>query len=180
MVAIANLDTALGRFTASTTNEGSWFEAGAIDISTIVDENGDPVGGSETAALAIDAAGLAPGMVVERCIVTTYRGSIEDAEIRAYGRTDGGTGLERYLATTIEAGNGVEPDCSDYTADGSLFSGTLRDLHSRHGSWSSALHLTDAANDGDSVTMRIAIEVVSDDRAQGLDTEFWLVMEARP
>lgn len=185
---VSNIDTALARFSASTTNEGSWIEAGAIEISTSSNatgvsgdpSEGDGGGDAERAALAIDADGLAPGRVVERCIVTTYQGSIDDARIRAFGRRDGGSGLERYLETVVEIGSGDDRECADFAAERDVFTGTLGELHERHDSWASGLTIADSLASGDSVTMRIAVEVRSDNRAQGLDTEFWLVLEARP
>ena len=182
VVAVSSIDTAIARFSASTTNEGSWFEAGAIEISTVSNERGvpgSPEAEAERAALAIDASGLAPGRVVQRCILTTYRGSIDDARILAYGRNDGGSGLERFLETVVEVGSGADPECGDFRPDREIFTGTLAELHRAHESWATGLAIASAVSSGDAVTMRIAIEVRSDDRAQGLDTQFWLVLEAR-
>ena len=183
VVLVTNIDTALGRFSASTTNEGSWFEAGAIEISTTSQEGTTQGGGGDTdrerAELAIDAEGLAPGRVVERCIRTTYRGSIDDARVRAFGRRDGGSGLERYLETIVEVGTGDDRECADFEPARDVFAGTLGELHDAHATWGDALPIADDLSNGDAVTMRIAIEVRSDDRAQGLDTMFWLVLEAR-
>lgn len=170
VVAAAHLDTALGRFSGRTSNEGSWFEAGAVDIT---------IGGGE---LSIDAADMGAGETISRCILTTYRGSVDDVAIRAYGRLDGGTGLERYLSVTIDLGDGADGDCSDFrpAATEALFRGSLAALGRRHGSWPDGLIVADSFSDGDTSTLRIAIELRSDDRAQGLDSDFRLLMEARP
>lgn len=194
VAAVSNIDTALARFSAATTNEGSWFEAGAIEISTApIDRGGsgpdrsgdgssrDPDDqDAERAALAIDAEGLAPGRVIERCILTSYGGSIDDARIRLFGRRDGGSGLERYLDTVVEVGRGDDRECGDFEPERDVFAGTLGDLHARHDGWANGLTIAEGLSNGDAVTMRVALEVLSDNRAQGLDTEFWLVLEARP
>ena len=36
------------------------------------------------------------------------------------------------------------------------------------------------ASDGSATTVRLTFRLVDDNRAQGLDTAFWLVFEARP
>ena len=61
-----------------------------------------------------------------------------------------------------------------------LFGGTLLELWNRHDSFSSGLPVIAAAGDGDSVWLRISIEVVDDNDAQDLTTAFWLTLEARP
>ena len=38
----------------------------------------------------------------------------------------------------------------------------------------------DDVADGDATTVRLTFRLVDDNRAQGLDTAFWLVFEARP
>jgi hypothetical protein len=182
VVAASVVERAQGRLAGSTSNQGSLFSSGAIDLEVADTAAGDdPSTGSSTSqALLVDVDNLVPGVVVERCLTITYRGSVDDADVRLSGRRDGGSGLERYLDTTIMSGAGSDPECADFVAGTELFTGTLATLWSEHGGYDRALRLADGLDDGDAVTVRVAISVQSVAEAQGSDTTFWLELEARP
>lgn len=169
----SSITTASARFAASTTNESSLFEAASIDVVV-----GGPEGGSS--ALRIDGDGLYPGLVIERCLPVGYRGTLDGASVRLIGRDDGGTGLARYVTTEIDRGSGSLSSCEDFTADRTIFRGSLEQLWQDHGRFATGLELMSSAVDGDSVVMRVRLEVVSDNDAQGLTTAFSLVVEGRP
>lgn len=141
--------------------------------------DGGPEGETARGRLAIDAEEVVPGDPVARCIQWTYRGSIDDAEVRLYGRSEGGSGLERYLDVRIDSGSGSDPSCEDFRPEEPVFTGTLADLRGRHGAWSDGHVLGVGVDGGDTRTLRMSVEVVDDNRAQGRDAEFWLVLEAR-
>lgn len=166
--------TASARFSASTSNESSFISAAAIDLNVDAGEDAASTG------LLIDAAGLYPGLRIERCFVVSYTGALDDVPVRLFGRAGGGTGLEAYIDATIEQGAGSDNQCSDFTSSGVLFDDTLRTLWDRHGSFAAGLPIIEAADDGSSAWVRISIEVVDDNDAQDLTTAFWLTLEARP
>ncbi len=170
----SGLTTASGRIAGTTTNETSLFQAGSIDIS--LDGGAD---GAET-ALRLDADGLYPGLVAERCIPVTYRGTFDDADVRLFGEAGAGSGLDEFLDTTVQVGVGSDNECADFEPGSTIFEGPLAELWRRHGDFGSGLDLLASASDGASVTVRVATQVESDDAAQGKTTEFWMIIEARP
>ena len=167
-----SVTTASARFAGSTANESSLFTAASDDV--IVGNLDDPT------ALTIDGDGLYPGRVIERCIPVTFRGSLEDVKVRLIGQSNGGTGLDNFIETTLEVGSGADLNCSDFAAERTAFQGSLADLWLRHGEFTTGLDIMESAADGDTSVMRIAVEVVSDDAAQGLTSEFSMLIEARP
>jgi hypothetical protein len=170
----SGVTTASARIAATTSNDSSLINAAVIDL--VVD------GGQDVAStgLLIDAAGLYPGRVVERCFEVAYRGTPIGVPVRMFGLSGGGTGLEAYLETTVEAGAGSSNECDDFERQTTLFSDTLLELWNRHGSFESGLPLMEAASDGSTTWIRVSIEVADDNRAQDLTTTFWLTLEARP
>ena len=174
VLAWSGITTASGRISASTSNESSLVTAASIDL--VVNGGGDVA----STGLLIDADGLYPGLRLERCFEVSLVGNATDVPIRMFGQTGGGTGLEVFIDATIDVGRGVDHSCSDFAADAVLFSDTLDDLWNQHGSFESGLPLANAASDGESSWVRVAVEVVDDNRAQDLTTAFWLTIEARP
>jgi hypothetical protein len=96
------------------------------------------------------------------------------------GRIDGGSGLEQYLDATVELGTGSDPDCIDFVAAEPSFTGTLSELAADHDEFATGLEVLSDAVDGTTVTVRVRVELRSDDRAQGRTTEFWFDLEVRP
>jgi hypothetical protein len=179
---VGGVRTASGRFAGTTSNEGSLLQAAAIDLQ-VGEPGGGPgngSGGASVSSLALDAANLLPGDVVQRCLIVGYAGAIDAVDVRMSGRIDGGTGLERYLDATVELGTGTDPDCSDFAGTASRFDGTLSELATLHDGFATGLELLEDAVDGATVTVRVRVELQSDDRAQGRDTEFWFDLEVRP
>ncbi len=170
----AGLTTASARIAATTTNESSLLTAASVDL--VVD------GGDDVAAtgLLIDAAGLYPGLVVERCLEVTYWGSADAVPVHLFGQLGGGSGLEGFIDTTVDIGVGTQSSCSDFVPSSQLFDGTLADLWARHDTFDSGLAVMDAAESGVATWMRVTIEVIDDNAAQDLTTTFWLTLEARP
>lgn len=173
-VAFSTVTTASARFAASTGNESSLFEAAAIDL--VVDNGED----GAAARLLVDADGLYPGLLVDRCLLVTHRGSLDAVDVRFHVAPGDETELAPFLQTRVEIGEGADPECSDFEPVEAIFAGSLSQLLAEHGSFSDGVELMSDAGDGDSVAMRISFEVVSDDRAQGLTTGFMATLEARP
>ena len=169
----STVDTASARFSGSTATENSLFEAAAIDLAV------DDDGGQDT-RLLVDADGLYPGLVIERCLVVTHRGTLDDVAVRLHGSGDGDSGLAPFLRTQIDLGAGMEPDCSDFRTSVPAFSGRLSDLWQAHATFADGVDLMPTAADGDAITVRLAFEVADDDRAQGLQASFTVIVEARP
>lgn len=169
----SSMTTASARFAASTSNENSLLTAASVDIV---------VGGQEGSATAlhIEADGLYPGRVIERCLPVTFRGSIDGVSVRVMGRRDGGTGLGSFIRAEIDRGAGRDATCQDFVGEVPVFRGTLDQLWTDHPTFADGLRLLPAAVDGETTTMRVRVEVASDNGAQGLTTEFSLIIEGRP
>lgn len=171
--------TASGRFGGTTANEGSLLTAANVELRLGAGA-GDPVSADASSALVISARNLVPGDRMSRCITVSYRGDVDGAELRLIGRRDGGSGLDGYLSSVVVPGHGSDPACSDFVATDTAFEGTLAELSSDHGTSATGVLVADGLADGAAVTVRIDVELVDDDAAQGLDTVFWLVLEVRP
>ncbi|MCP5028655.1 MAG: hypothetical protein GY929_20465, partial [Actinomycetia bacterium] len=124
----SGVNTATARIAGSTTSDASLFAAGTIDLVLQPDAETSAVG------LLINAEGLYPGLVVERCLPLTYHGTIDAVPVRAHGSSTGGTGLEQYLMAEVEVGTGSSVECDDFEASTLAFSGLLEQLWERHGS----------------------------------------------
>ena len=178
------VDTAQGRFSASTSNDGSFLRATEIELSLGPGPDGGPAIDAQNmrSSLAIDADNLVPRQTVERCIPVSYVGGIE-ADIRLIAaEDDDSTGLASYLDTRVLRGTGSATDCSDFQsmAEEPLWSGTLAALGDTHSRFADGLSLLENAGTGDSITTRVSLTLADDDRAQGLTTSFWVVFEVRP
>lgn len=169
----SSITTASARFSGSTSNESSLFEAAAVDVIV-----GSP--DADVTELRIDGEGLYPGRVVERCLPVKFSGSIDDVAIRLIGQKQGGSGLEDFVRTEVQIGAGTDNECTDFVAQRTAFQGTLGELWTQHGDFANGVDILEAATDGDTATVRIQVEVESDDEAQGLNTKFSLLIEARP
>ncbi len=156
------------------------MSASAINLSVGEAELGEdgPLGSS---GLAMDADNLVPGQQIHRCIQVGYSGGVDDVSVRLFGRAEDGSGLERFLDTEVDVGVGTSTDCTDFVASTDRsFEGSLEELWHRHTDFASGIVLDDQLADGQSFTIRIAVALADDDRAQGLATAFWLMFEVRP
>jgi len=166
--------TSTAQLSASTSGSG-FFNAGTVELD-------QP---ETTVALLFDADGLYPGRTVSSCVNVAYEGSIP-ADIRLHGSWSGGTGLEEHvelrLTRTSRQTCAVDGDTEpEGDTDGSeVFVGLLGDLWRAHPDYGSGLGLLDGAERGDRLVLDAEIEMVGGDDAQGLTTEFAIIIEARP
>lgn len=157
-------------FSDSTSEEGNLFEAGTVAISD-----------NDALALTFDGADLLkPGDTQTACVMLTYTGSL-DADVRVFGASAGGTGLEAYLDFDIDRGDG---DCDvfgnattvwDNAGDGDLgaFLAAATDFASGADTWAPS----GGANDA--VPYRFTVTLQDDNGAQGLTADVDFTWEAR-
>lgn len=169
LVGLAAFDTAGARISDSTNNQSNLFEAAEIDLD---------IGGDTS--LLFDADRLYPGLVLERCIEIAYIGSLDEIDIRLSARRDGGDGLELWIETSIETGTGTDPECADFARRDTVFDGRLGDVWASHPTFATGLPIGDGVDSGFETTLRVTAEVVDDNAAQSLTTDFWMTVEARP
>lgn len=175
--------TSTARVAATTESTSSVF--GTVDIELTVVPDADGAESAES-QLLFDAAGLYPGKVVISCVTLTARSELP-LDVRLSGRREGGTGLDEFVEMTIEIGEGgTTGDCTGFVAGDVVADGSLAGIWREHPTFETGLPvlITDSDGDGRSEdttrTLRATATVVDDNAAMGLDTSFWLVVEARP
>ena len=112
--------------------------------------------------------------------MVSYQGSFDSAIIRLHGRETGGTGLGAYLDISIDRGSGSDPGCGDFVAESTMYIGQLDALLRNHSTFDSGIRIAEPAVLDQITTVRVRIEVVGDNDAQDLTTEFLVIFEARP
>ncbi len=167
VVVLATASTSSARFSAQTDNQSNLFQAATMELT--VDSGRQ---------LFLDGTGLYPGLELENCIVVTYRGSLDDIDVRLSATRTAGT-LDRFFDLDLEIGTGSLTDCSDFRTRGSLFSGTLADLEARHASYPTGLILAASISDGATVTVRASGRLQDTNDAQGVAGQFLATVEAR-
>jgi len=101
-------------FAATTENPGSAFTAGSVTISD-----------NDSGTAMFPLLNMEPSNPAVGCIEVTYAGSL-DPQVRAYGASTAGDGLEAYIDLTIERGTGT---CAAFVADAAVWTnGTDGDL----------------------------------------------------
>ena len=173
LLAWSSVTTAQGRF-AGTTGTQSLLTAAVVDLSLGIGEAGT------ASDLVVDGAGLYPGKLLQRCVVVNYFGSATAPRVRMFTGQPSGRGLDRFLDTQVTLGRGTDPDCADFNGQTPVFTGTLADLAARHPSFDEGIEVLRPVSEAASVTVRFALDVISDNRAQGLDTEIVVTLEVRP
>lgn len=103
-------------FSSTTGNAGNDFSTGTV---TLTDNDNDQVMFNMTGAVANDSQ--------SKCIVVSYSGSLT-SNVRLYGATTGGDGLNQYLQLKVTRGSfsGAAPanfGCTGFTADSVTYSG---------------------------------------------------------
>lgn len=82
-------------FSSQTDNTGNIFTAGTV---TLTDD--------DAGVAMFNVSNMKPGDTAVGCIAITYSGSL-NPEVRVFGATTAGDGLEAYLDLTIERGTGT-------------------------------------------------------------------------
>ena len=173
ILAYSSVTTASARIAGNTSNDSSLLQAAAIELKT------DGESGKAQSSFFIEAEGLYPGVVVERCLTLRYVGSLSSAAIVLSAQVRGGSGLDRYLDTNISVGQGQAVDCHDFVSTDEAFAATLLQLATSHPRYERGLKLAEATSDSP-VAIRFRFQVPSDDRAQRLTTDVGLRFEVRP
>ncbi len=98
-------------FSATTDNTSNQFATGTLAL------NDD----DQTQAL-FSMSGLVPGNTKDQCITVDYAGTLT-SNVRLYGATTGGNGLNQYLRLKVERGtiNGGTPPARECSGNGASF-----------------------------------------------------------
>jgi hypothetical protein len=148
-------------FSSTTSNPGNSFAAGSVTISD-----------NDSGSALYNVSNQKPGQSVTKCIKVTYGGSL-DSDVRIYASAVAAGG--QYMDLLIESGTGNDPDCSDWTIDGSgtptVYSGTLKAFADARTDWASGLADYKLAQTkwatNDAVTYRFTVTMQDNPSAQG-------------
>jgi hypothetical protein len=173
-LAYSVIETSRATVAATTENRSSVFGSASIDLQVGRD---DPDGASEQ--LLFDAEGLYPGAEVEACVTIESTSDIP-LSVRLHGAREGGSGLDEYLDVRFETGlAGSTGDCTGFIPGDVIFDDRLVEMWRRHGDFDRGIELATATTSY-ATTLRATATVVDDNAAQGLTTNFWVTVEARP
>ncbi len=101
-------------FSATTENAGNAFAAGTVTLTD-----------NDAGSAMFNVSAMTGGDSAVGCIEVAYSGSL-NPEVRLYGASAAGDGLETYLDLTIERGTGT---CAAFVADAAVWTnGTDGDL----------------------------------------------------
>jgi hypothetical protein len=176
VLAYSVVGTASARITGATDNPGSLLEAALIELDTGAGGGDDP---GARAEVLVDADGLYPGLLVERCVQLRYHGSLDSVDLVLWAGLGAGTGLEDHLTTSVAVGEGTDPGCTDFRPGATRFDGALSGLASAHPRYEEGLVLAPATS-GVPVTARFRLQVDDTNEAQHLTTEARFTFEVRP
>jgi predicted ribosomally synthesized peptide with SipW-like signal peptide len=131
LVGVVGATAGLGTFSAfssTTDNTGNSFSAGTVTIS-------DNDAGS--ALYSVSAA--KPGDTYTKCILLTYSGSL-DADVKLY-TTSSINAFGSNVDLTIEkgTGSGSFPSCTGFSAQSTLYTGTLSNFASTYNSYTNGI-----------------------------------------
>lgn len=157
-------------FSATTDNTGNAFAAGTVTLTD-----------NDAGSAMFNTSAMKPGDTVVGCIEVTYSGSL-DAEVRVYGATTAGSGLEAYLDFTIERGDG---DCAAFgtstavwtngvDGDMGIFMGAATNYASGVDNWQPTGGLPD-----DTFPYRFTVTLQDNNAAQGGTTTVDFTWEAQ-
>ncbi len=169
LVSFMAIRASTAAFSAPTDNTGNGFSAGTVSLSD-----------DDSTAAMFDVSNLAPNDTVTSCIEVTFSGTL-DANVRLFGAT-GGTGLADYLDLTVDRGTGGSfGDCSTFSANEAVYSGTLSGFSATHSDFASGAGTWAPVGGGpdDVVSYRFVVTLQDDPAAQGLDASAGFTWEAQ-
>jgi hypothetical protein len=169
LIALLVVTSSRAAFVAQTDNTANQVSTAAI---TLTDNDSGT-------AMFVNVTDLAPGTPVERCIEVTYTGTADPLPVLLYAPSAPTGTLAPYLDLTVEIGpdNGAAyGSCTGFTADGTVYSGTLANLP---GSYAAGLSTWDPAAGPETKTFRFRLSVQNDPAAAGRTTTFGFSWETR-
>jgi predicted ribosomally synthesized peptide with SipW-like signal peptide len=160
IVGVVGTTAALSDTTDSANNE---FNAGEIDITD-----------NDAGSFMYDVDNVLPGESVESCIQVSYTSTPGlDSDVVLYMATPIGT-VGPYVDMTVDVGtqaSPVFPDCTGFSADANLYTGTLGAFQTSYGSAATGLGYTPNGTDpwtsGDTVVYRVTLTLSNTARAPG-------------
>lgn len=120
---------------------------------------------------------LYPGEASDACVEVEYTGSVP-AELRLHGRRIGGSGLDAYVDLSLWTTSAPCPARPGNRLP--IYEGLLAQVWAGHGNYDTGIPLDTTMLPGDRLTLMARAELNDAQAAQGRETEFVIVLEARP
>ena len=151
----------LSAFSSTTTNTDNSFAAGTVTLTD-----------NDSGAVLYSVSNQKPGVDTVKCIELTYSGSL-DTDVTLYTPSTVNASAQ-YINLTIEKGTSdtsTFPDCGTFTAEATIFNGTLADFASTRNSYASGILAFPGAQtawaEDDTLVYRFTLSVQDDNAAQG-------------
>lgn len=150
-------------FTGTAANPGNTFSAGTVVI-----------GDNDADTALYNLTNQKPGTSTVQCVKLTYTGSLA-ADVKLYTPSTLNAGAQ-YINVTVEKGTVETPEpaypgCGTYTAQGTVYSGTLQGLATAHNTWANGAAVYPGAQTSwatnDALVFRFTVSVQDTNAAQG-------------
>jgi predicted ribosomally synthesized peptide with SipW-like signal peptide len=165
LVGVVGATAGLGTFSAfssTTTNSGNNFTAGSVTIAD-----------NDAGSALYNVTNAKPGDTTVSCILVTYSGSL-DADVKLY-TTSAINAFGSNVDLTIEkgTGSGAFPACTGFSAQSTIYTGTLSNFASTYNSYANGLGAYPAAqtkwSTGNTLVYRftVTLDAATPNSAQG-------------
>jgi predicted ribosomally synthesized peptide with SipW-like signal peptide len=168
LVGVVGATAGLGTFSAfssTTDNTGNQFAAGTVTIAD-----------NDAGSALYNVSNAAPGASTTSCILLTYSGSL-DADVKLY-TTSSVNAFASNVDVTVEkgTGSGAFPACTGFSAQSTVYSGTLANFASTKNNYANGILAFPGAatkwSNGDTLVYRFTVTLNSGvgNAAQGGNT----------
>ena len=151
----------LSAFSSTTTNSDNSFAAGTVVLTD-----------NDSGGVLYSVSNQKPGVDTVKCIELTYTGSL-DADVKLYTPSTVDASSQ-YINLTIEKGTSdtsTFPDCGTFTAESTIYSGTLAGFAAASNSYANGILAFPGAQtawaQNDTLVYRFTLSVQDDNAAQG-------------
>lgn len=171
-VSVLVVTSSRAAFVAQNDNVGNQVSSASVDLAD----------NDSTTAMFQNVTGLMPGAPEVRCIDVTYTGTIDPLAVQLYAAGAPTGTLAPYLDMTVQVGSDPTPsfgDCTGFVSAGTLWTGTLADFASTHGTYAAGVTAWDPGLGPETRTFRFSLTVQDDAAAEGLTTTFGFSWETR-
>ena len=151
----------MSAFSATTSNTDNSFTAGTVTLAD-----------NDSGAVLYNVSNQKPGVNTVKCIKLTYTGSL-GADVKLYTPSTVNASSQ-YINLAIEKGTSdtsTFPNCGTFTAEATIYSGTLADFAATKNSYANGIAAFPGAQtawaQNDTLVYRFTLSVQDDNAAQG-------------
>ncbi len=153
---------AFSAFSSQTSNSGNSFAAGTVNLTD-----------NDAGAAMYSVSNRKPGQQVQQCIKLTYDGTLP-SDVKLF-TTSTINAMGQYVDLTVEkgtsSGSPTFPGCGTYTAESTVFTGTLASFASTKNSYANGVSAYPGSqtqwNQNDTLVYRFTLTLQDDNGANG-------------